>query len=146
MADEGARSGLGGAERWVVIGLLVGFAIFVVVLVFLRDNPNWDRLVFVFGSYEALAFAGAGALFGVEVKRREADAARNEATDQRTRADRSEHDASAGRALRAAIEARLDGRQADTRRGARPDDSEADADLTELVALAGRLFARPASD
>lgn len=150
MADDEARErGLSGVERWAVIGLLGGFVIFVIVLVVLRDNPNWDRLVYVFASYEALAFAGAGALFGVEVKRREVDAARTEASDQRNRADEFQLHANAGRALRAAVETKLAERSTETRRGARPGESpapgQAEADLAELAGLAARLFERPTS-
>ena len=127
-----------------VYALLAGFILFVAVLIFLRDNPNWDRLIYVFSGYEALVFAGAGALWGTELKRREAAAAIAKADETEEKAKSAEQDANAGRALRAQIAAKLESREGETRRGARPgadpEPSSAELDLRELNALADKLF------
>lgn len=149
MVDDGGRSGLGVLERGVVIFLLVGFVAFVVLLVVLRDNPNWDRLVYVFSGYEALVFAGAGALFGVQVKQREVAAGNARAAAAESEAETAGKEAAAGRALWQSIESKLATRSGDVRRGARPDPrmpgapDDQSTDLAELADLAARLFARP---
>lgn len=60
---------LGVFEKTVAAALIVGFVVFVVVLVNLRSDPSWDRLVFLFAGYEALVFAAAGAFFGTRIQR-----------------------------------------------------------------------------
>lgn len=77
---------LGPLEKAVAVALLIGMAAFVVALVYLRGDPAWDRLVFLFSGYEAIVFAAAGALFGTRIQRgmvqlaqRNADAATDQA-------------------------------------------------------------------
>jgi hypothetical protein len=131
-------------ERWLVYGLLAGFVFFVIALIFLRDNPNWDRLIYVFSGYEALVFTGVGALWGTEVKRKEADAAIDKANKAEEKAQSAEQDATAGRALKASIASKLESREGESRRGARPgaepEPSQAELDLKELNSLADKLF------
>jgi hypothetical protein len=144
VAEGDPKPRLDVVERWLVYGLLAGFIVFVAVLIFLRDNDNWDRLIYVFSGYEALVFAGAGALWGTELKRREAAAAIDKADKAEEKATNAEQAAAAGRALRAQIAAKLESRQVESRRGARPgaepEPSAAELDLRELHTLADKLF------
>jgi hypothetical protein len=62
--------------------VLVGFAVFVVVLVVkasTMDEVYWSRLVWVFASVEAIAFGAAGALFGSSIQKDRADRAEADA-------------------------------------------------------------------
>jgi hypothetical protein len=104
---------LGRAEQRVAIGLIAIFMIFVVVLVVLRSDEHWDRLVFLLGGVEALVFAAAGALFGTSVQRTQAVEARQQAaqerqaaTRERERADQFEQQARNGQALADVIRAK----------------------------------------
>lgn len=73
---------------------------FVVVMIAVRDSSEttWSRLIFLFGSLQALAFAAAGALWGTSVQQERVAAAEK-------KADESAGDASNGRALAAVIKA-----------------------------------------
>jgi hypothetical protein len=57
-------------------------------------DMTWTRLTFVFGSVEAIAFAAAGALFGVSVQREGVKKVEE-------RADANAHEAACSRALAA---------------------------------------------
>jgi hypothetical protein len=61
-------------------------------------DVEWARLAWVFTSIEAVAFAGAGLLFGTAVNRQRAEKAEQ-------RAETNQKDAEAGRTLAAAIKA-----------------------------------------
>ena len=81
--DEGApgKSGLSGVASWAALGVLVAF---VALVVWMLSNASasesvWQRQMYVFASVEAIVFAAAGALFGVEVKRREVGKATEQA-------------------------------------------------------------------
>lgn len=108
--------------RWtlgVAIGVLALFAIFAVVMFFAADTGNsevWQRRLAVFGSIEAIVFTAVGWIFGREVHRTAADAARKEAdeakVDAKNKAEEADRQAKAvaaererGKALRAAIDA-----------------------------------------
>jgi hypothetical protein len=104
-------------------------------LFLVRDDANWDLLVFLFGALQALVFAGAGALFGTSVQRGNLADARADAAAARVRADTARDEAHAqgkeaekGRALaealRAASEALLAQLPPGERRGAREDELE----------------------
>jgi hypothetical protein len=138
---------LSGLGQVLAVALVVGFGVFVVALVAMRNDARWDRLVFVFGGYEALVFAGAGALFGTSVKRQEVSEARTRASKEKQRADVAESDANAGRSLQQVILAKRDAQvRAGTGRPglreARPADAPPSGgqDLDELARLAERLF------
>jgi hypothetical protein len=71
--------------------VLVGYALF---LGYMRDQvwypePYWSRMVFLFGSVEAMAFAAAGFLFGREVNRGRAQAAESLARSEADRANQA---------------------------------------------------------
>lgn len=98
--QEGAtreeRSGIGGLPLYVAIAAIVLWAVFVVVMFLLSDSneTQWTRVVYIFGSVEAIAFAAAGALFGITVQRERVERAEK-------KADANEKDAASGRALAA---------------------------------------------
>lgn len=100
---------LGALEKVVAVALLVALVAFIVALVFLRRDPSWDRLVFLFSGFEAIVFAAAGALFGTRIQRgtvqlaqrraedavEQAGAARVQVTDERARTAKAREDAEA---------------------------------------------------
>jgi hypothetical protein len=90
------RSGISGLPLYVAIAAIVLWAVFVVVMFLLSDSgeTQWTRVVYIFGSVEAIAFAAAGALFGVTVQRERVERAEK-------KADANEKDAASGRALAA---------------------------------------------
>lgn len=90
------RSGLSGIPMVVAVGAVLVWVAFVVVMLIASDATDlqWTRLTFVFASVEAIAFAAAGALFGVTVQRERVEKAE-------AKAEANERDASNGRALAA---------------------------------------------
>jgi Zn-dependent protease with chaperone function len=101
------RTGLSGAPMVLAILAVLIWVAFVVVMLLAADSGDrtWTRLTFVFGSVEAIAFAAAGALFGVSVQRERVQKAEE-------RADAHAREAANGRALAAvnlADEATADG-------------------------------------
>lgn len=89
-ATGGPKLGL--AATAVAIFAVALWAIFSVTLFFYVDNNEleWTRLTWLFGSVQAIAFAGAGALFGTVVQKDRADQAEK-------RADSAQADANAQR-------------------------------------------------
>lgn len=98
------HAGLSGAPLAVAVVAVCTWIAFVLVMLLSSDTPEmqWTRLTFVFSSVEAIAFAAAGALFGVSVQRD-----RIERAEQR--ADINAKDAANGRALAAITIADYDG-------------------------------------
>jgi hypothetical protein len=156
---EEPRAGLGPVPTVVAVLLIVVFVGLLFLLIGMRDDEHWDRLVYLFTGYEAIVFAGAGALFGTTVQRanvtaarRDAAAAKGEAKAERSRAEAAVQDATAGRMLSEVVKVKASTRPARTtaaRRGARPDEADdalheteaaVDADLDELAQLAERMF------
>jgi hypothetical protein len=159
---------LGQAEKLIAGGLIVVFLAAIVAMYFLRNDLQWDRLLFLFGALEALCFAGAGALFGTSVQRGNVVQARQEATAARATAEAARQEATAkgleaeaergnarvqaergmnlAETIRAVAAAGNGPGQADrqgARQGARPDEFGAEAPVAGLepvVELANRLF------
>ncbi|NAS21159.1 hypothetical protein GT755_05585 [Herbidospora sp. NEAU-GS84] len=119
-------------QIWLGVGLIVLFVAALVALVLLRDDPQWDRLVFLLQGLEALVFAAAGVLFGTAVGR--SSAAVQEVAQAQERAAVAETDAANGRALASAV---LASEEQSARRGSREPATAAESDL---AALARRLF------
>jgi hypothetical protein len=97
--DEQARpprTGLTGVPLAVAVTAICIWLTFVVVMLLLSGSPDlqWTRVTFVFSSVEAIAFAAAGALFGVTVQRERVKTAEE-------RAETNATDAANGRALAA---------------------------------------------
>jgi Na+/melibiose symporter-like transporter len=90
------RTGLSGVPMVVAILAVAIWAAFLVVMLLASDSEDktWTRLTFVFASVEAIAFAAAGALFGVSVQRERVQTAEQ-------KADAHARDAANGRALAA---------------------------------------------
>jgi len=61
---------MGKVPMAVAVGAMFIWVAFIIVLVIgvESDSETWTRLTFVFGSVQAIAFAAAGALFGVTVQ------------------------------------------------------------------------------
>lgn len=102
LADNVAsgRSALAGWPLVTAIAAFVSYAALIIVMVLSRNSEEvaWSRLVYIFASIQALAFAAAGALWGTTVNQARAEKAES-AAEQNSR------DASNGRALAAAITA-----------------------------------------
>ncbi|HEY5855789.1 MAG TPA: hypothetical protein VIW24_17510 [Aldersonia sp.] len=98
------RAGLSGAPLAVAVVAVCIWIAFVLVMLLSSDTPDlqWTRLTFVFSSVEAVAFAAAGALFGVTVQRDRVERAEKQA-------DSNAKDAANGRALAAMTMADDDG-------------------------------------
>jgi hypothetical protein len=99
MADrqvDPPRTGLTGVPLAVAAGALCVWIAATVMMLLWSDSPDpqWTRLTFVFSSVEAIAFAAAGALFGVSVQRERVQSAE-------VRAEVNAKDAANGRALAA---------------------------------------------
>src|SRR5271166_2324060 len=143
----------------VAIVLIAVYITMLAVLAVLRADKEWDRLVYLLTGFEALVFAGAGALFGTTVQRANVTTARADAAEakqtaqaERTRADQAEKTATAGRALSAAVQtkAAVRARQSASAgiRGSRPAEQQLpngelpapDSDLEELAELARAML------
>jgi hypothetical protein len=88
------RSGIAGIPMAVAILAILVWVAFLIVMLSASDSneTEWVRLTYVFASVEAVAFAAAGALFGVTVQRERVKAAEDKASA-------NERDAASGRAL-----------------------------------------------
>jgi uncharacterized integral membrane protein len=89
-------SGISGVPMIVAVGAVFVWVIFVIYLLLnaAATELAWARLTFVFASVEAIAFAAAGALFGVTVQA-------NRVQQAEAKADSNAQDAANGRALAA---------------------------------------------
>lgn len=148
------RVAIDGAARATAIALLVVFVLAIGTLALLRNDQNWDRLVYLYAGLEAVVFASAGALFGTTVQRgavstarAEAQQAREDAAAAREDAKSSTETAAAGRALAAAVKGAGAAAPADggERLGARRDDDlqhagEATPSVRMLAEVARTLF------
>jgi hypothetical protein len=102
-SDALNKQGLTWTNPVAIVGLavLVGFGALTVFMTSQVNNsePTWARLVYVFGSVEAVAFAAAGALFGAQVQRGQTQRAERRAEEAQQKADRHADAAARGRAL-----------------------------------------------
>lgn len=88
------RTGLAGIPLIVATAAILIWAVFLVIMLSATDaaETQWARMTYVFASVEAIAFAAAGALFGVTVQRERVKSAEESAA-------RNSRDAANGRAL-----------------------------------------------
>lgn len=88
------KSGISGIPMIVAIVAIGIWAVFLVVMLTATDTGEvrWARMTFVFASVEAIAFAAAGAIFGVTVQRERVKSAE-------AKAEMNTRDAANGRAL-----------------------------------------------
>ena len=118
----------------VAIVAIVIWAVFLVVMLRATDTDEvqWARMTFVFASVEAVAFAAAGAIFGVTVQRERVKSAEE-------KAETNARDAANGRAL--AIAAISEGDAAAEPEAYSFDSEQASPDVRQRHAdLARRLF------
>jgi hypothetical protein len=156
-ARTGAVASLGGAAIITAIALIAVYIAMLGFLMTLRADKEWDRLVYLLSGFEALVFAGAGALFGSTIQRANVAAARSDAADareaaktERDRAQSAEEDATAGRMLAATIKAKAEARADGSGRirGSRPEPRQEagaglaglDSDLQELAMIARTIM------
>jgi hypothetical protein len=106
-ASAGKSPKLAGAALWVAIvaiAVWIGFSIFLIANADTNDT-EWTRIAWVFGSIQAIAFAGAGALFGTAVQERNVSIAQEQATSAKIDADQQRDAAAKGRVLAVALQA-----------------------------------------
>jgi len=137
------------------VAVVVVYVAFVGVLMTMRGDQHWDRLVYLLGGFEAIVFSAVGWVFGTTVARgalndakaskaearQQEEEARREARSARQTADETRRDAERGRAMSEVIKAKK-GAGTGSRAGARPEAASGStgSDLAELVQLAERLF------
>ena len=129
------RAGISGAPMVVAILAILVWVGFLIVMLRAADadETQWARMTYVFASVEAIAFAAAGALFGVNVQRGRVKSAEE-------KAEANARDAANGRAL--AITTIADERPAASPQGAiafGPGDAPEDV-RQRHAALARHLF------
>jgi hypothetical protein len=92
-----------------VVVLVLFAALFVYMIVELgAGESRWTRLVFLYGTVEAIVFAAAGAIFGTQVQRANVDRAERRAADAQQRADGNAEAAAGGKALSRTVKAARD--------------------------------------
>ncbi|WP_433307231.1 hypothetical protein ACQP2F_22980 [Actinoplanes sp. CA-030573] len=149
--DNGAPAARWGWQFWVATGLLIGFAVLVVAMIWLAggDDVVWQRRLYVFGAVEAIVFTAVGWLFGREVNRSAVDSARADATEAREAAAAQTAEATEERVAATEANTRLDAVRAAVQVGTTPAQTgpqdvsarpraDAAADLRALIeAIAG---------
>lgn len=133
------------------IGLLIGYAVFVLALADRVNTPKeieWARLQYLFNGVEALAFAAAGFFFGREVNRGRAEAAEVRAASETKRAAGAQRTAATANARGQVISEQLQ-KLADGAGGAgpaafsvAPTDEAREQQLQALARTAQRWFPR----
>ncbi|MEU4732152.1 hypothetical protein [Streptomyces sp. NPDC023588] len=99
---------LAGPALWVAlfaIAAWVGFSIYLLTQAGSTQEISWTRIIWVFASVEAIAFAAAGALFGTAVQRGHVMQAEQRAESAENTARQHQEEATAGRALAASMQA-----------------------------------------
>ncbi|MGO8889972.1 MAG: hypothetical protein ACLP8X_36900 [Streptosporangiaceae bacterium] len=98
---------LGGPALWTAVGALVIWVAFSIVLLFniSKNETEWTRIAWVFGSIQSVAFAAAGALFGTAVQQQNVSTAQQQAATAKQDADQQRDAATKGRALAAVMQA-----------------------------------------
>jgi hypothetical protein len=139
---------MGKVATTAAVGLIIVFVGMIFLLMQMRADRNWDRLMYLLGGLEAVVFAGAGALFGTTVQRgmlmaarQDAAAAQAQAAKERGRADAMQHEAAAGRMLATAVKAKESRPQphlGEETRAGWPEPIH--PDLAELASMASMLF------
>ncbi|MFF5292107.1 hypothetical protein [Paractinoplanes globisporus] len=135
---------LGKVEQVAALVLIGLFVVFIIVLIVLRDSPQWDRLAYLFGGFEALVFAAGGALFGTSVQRGQTLKAEESARKQEARADANEADAMHGRAFADVVRlkhgAPAEGEGEEGRGGRPQQQAGGDTAIAELARMADEWF------
>ena len=133
----------------VAIGALLALGAFIVYLLFETEASEitWQRRVYLLSAVEAIAFAGAGWLFGREVHRQQAEAAENRAEKAEAAAAGASAAHERGMALKHAVLAAAETTAAPPPRGRfqpgiapAPQAPPADPAMAQLAAQARALF------
>jgi hypothetical protein len=105
---KGSPQRLGVTATAVAVLAVVLWVVFTLILFFYIDHDElqWTRLTWLFSSVQAIAFAGAGALFGTVVQKDRADKAEQRAATAEADADAQRESAVKGRALGTVLQAR----------------------------------------
>lgn len=142
--DRHGRLSLTWRSPATAVAVVIILAFIALIVLMIRrievSDQEWTRLVYLFGSVEAIVFAAAGALFGTQVQRAQTQEAQDRARHAEQRAERHGEDAVSGRALAKAVKA---GRSAPPASPAfaPPGVGEAAAsDVDRLAVLAEELF------
>jgi hypothetical protein len=102
-------SKLTGTALWTAIfaiAVWIGFSIFLIAKAGTNET-EWTRIVWVFGSIQAVAFAAAGALFGTSVQQQNVNNAQQQAASAKKDADHQREAATKGRALATVMQAEV---------------------------------------
>ncbi len=106
-ADE--KKSLSWSSPTTIVGVLVlvAFSLLVIFMIgrVASSDAAWNRLVYLYGSVEAIVFAAAGAIFGSRVQRAQTEDAEARAKKAQDKADQTSQAATNGRALADAIRA-----------------------------------------
>lgn len=117
-AQNGATTEKAGGTKITPVGIgvaAIAIVVWMVSSVFLMfkvgtSETEWTRLAWIFGSIQAVAFAGAGALFGTSVQRERTASAENRAekaetksTQAQAESEQNRLDAAKGRILATAL-------------------------------------------
>jgi hypothetical protein len=108
-SDDGSSASpkLTGAALWTAIlavAVWVGFSIFLSARAGTNET-EWNRIAWVFGSIQAVAFAAAGALFGTAVQQQNVSTAQQQAESAKKDAEQQRDAAIKGRALALTMQA-----------------------------------------
>ena len=154
--NQSSSSARNALAPFIAIVALLGFGVFTVYLVLLSttQEPEWTRDIYLYGGIEAIAFSAAGFLFGSEVRRRQAEAAEERASEAEaiviSKTAEAASVAASGRALADAIDSKIAMHNQATQSSTLPASSgsngganatnEPPMDLLELAHLAHQLF------
>jgi hypothetical protein len=156
-ADAGGGGGVwktvvesirGGTAVLVAVGFLIAFLVAIYIMWGKADDLDnetaWARWTFLLAGIEAVAFAGAGWLFGREVHRAQVESAQAQADQAQEQAavegQRAAAAEAGGNAMRAAIDAKREGAGQARGQADRMGAGGGGKDLDELALLAERLF------
>lgn len=134
----------------VAVAVVIGFTALFIYLARLADTDNevyWARLMYLFGSAEAIAFTAVGWLFGREVNRQRAERAETQAQDATASAAEATQQAVSSKergeslATLVKLQPELGGpRRKRPLAGPTADETNESVDLETLKAFAEKLF------
>lgn len=136
-----SASRLSGWALFAAVVAILAYGAMIVFLVTAADSQEvvWSRLIYVFSSVQALAFAAAGTLWGTTISQARVEKAEAQASE-------SAVDATNGKALAAALKAEsTNPKESDgdrNFRGQAPADNGAQVVIVRHAELADRLFPR----
>lgn len=103
----------------IAVAVLVIYIAFVITLVAMRGDAQWDRLVYLLSGFEAIVFAAIGWIFGTSVARGAVNEAMTAKAEAKEQAAAARQDAQTERQATEAARAERDGSLKDAERGKR---------------------------